>query len=575
MPRSVLRLRFSLGALALAFATRLFAETGDPKPINGFTTSQAAQAAVDAAHARVEQEEKNIKQLEAALAKLMAQQFSAQLRQPDLHDLDEQIDALRRELIDFPARRLAELRDLREGLYCGGCLRTKTEFLRNGWPFPHANQAIIQVPASPEKIAEKAAELDREEAALRDRIAALEQQREQRRNAWQEKLAADQKILDRARAEIDAARERRYRARCDALDALYAVSALHRRESRARDEADAAKERKERDERRDVAKKAREAEEVARKQREQQREAEARAKEQQRLADEARRRGDQAAADAAQQRQEAAKHDADQAAAAREAAEREASARRREVVQSGYNIPPSDEGPPAHPPPTPQRRDVAHAIWEDVSEHFDAAKEALHNGGQDALDHLRSGVEAAKEYVGANDQSDVLERVQERWMVKKDQLLDEATQDTPSTIRDRVQETVTEGLDDLIEHEGDGGKPRSFLEESRIQLIGKIKGAAADLSFDQIRDRIIHNAQQIMYDGKRLTPETTDSETNDAGRKFDESAGAPNLLWNTAPSSGAGLVKGVDRYLQETMNNFFNWSDHDPERGDLAPGSPP
>ena len=575
----MLRLSFQLLLLACTLslvwpATGQAANT-EPAAVYGFTTSEAAQAGVDAAQDRVKQEEKIIAQWDEVIRKLMMESFSDEVHGPDYQDIDDQINELKRQLIDLPARRLAELRDLREGLYCGGCGRTKTDLLSHGEQFPHPGQQALQRAATPDELAKKSAEFDREEANLRERIALLEQQRESRRDAWQQRIQAGRDKLAQAQAARNAAQERRYQARCSTFDALYAVSVLQRRERRAREAEEAAQEKKQRDERGDLARKAKEADAAAHNAQEQQREAEAKAREAQRQADEARRRGDTAAEKDALARGDAAKQEADRASAERERARRDATDYRHDVVQSGLNLPPSDQTGHVTAPPTPSSSTTARVIWEQVGEHFESAKKAFKAGSQDALDYLRSGVDTAKDLAGVNEpQGSLVDRITSRLVEQKDKLVDEATEDAPPLLNDKVGEHVRSGLDDLLEND-ESDKPKSFFEESRLYLVDKIKDHLSDFAVDKIKERVIRNAQNIVYNGQKLAPETTSSDLNDAGKRFDDSVGAPNLIWETAPGRGAGVVKGVENALNQVMDNFFDWSNGEIEHADAAPGQSP
>ena len=77
---------------------------------------------------------------------------------------------LRQKLQDLTQEKALKLEEYRNGLFCSGCNRTKSEILAMGDTFPHPGQHIIR--ATPEQIAAKERELqapiDRTEKELKD-----------------------------------------------------------------------------------------------------------------------------------------------------------------------------------------------------------------------------------------------------------------------------------------------------------------------------------------------------------------------------------------------------------------------
>lgn len=77
---------------------------------------------------------------------------------------------LAKKVADAIANKALQLDEYRQGLFCSGCNRTKSDILSKGEQFPHAGQRIIQ--PTPEQIANKERELqaaiDKLEAELKD-----------------------------------------------------------------------------------------------------------------------------------------------------------------------------------------------------------------------------------------------------------------------------------------------------------------------------------------------------------------------------------------------------------------------
>jgi hypothetical protein len=95
--------------------------------------------------------------------------------------LDPQISSLLGELKALEHRKQVELEELRQGMFCSGCGKTRSEILAAGETFPHSGQQSI--PASPEQIAAAEKEFDDRIRALRRRLDALQAERKQAQSA--------------------------------------------------------------------------------------------------------------------------------------------------------------------------------------------------------------------------------------------------------------------------------------------------------------------------------------------------------------------------------------------------------
>lgn len=67
--------------------------------------------------------------------------------------LDKSLAELKREIAEMIDRRDREMEDYRQGLFCSGCNRTRTDILSKGEQFPHRGQSIVR--PTPEQIAAK------------------------------------------------------------------------------------------------------------------------------------------------------------------------------------------------------------------------------------------------------------------------------------------------------------------------------------------------------------------------------------------------------------------------------------
>ncbi len=98
--------------------------------------------------------------------------------------LEARLRDLERQYAELSAKKAAEMEDYRNGLFCSGCNRTRTDILAHGETFPHPDQHVIQ--ATPEQIAAKERELQapidqilRELAEARPKLARLKAERDE------------------------------------------------------------------------------------------------------------------------------------------------------------------------------------------------------------------------------------------------------------------------------------------------------------------------------------------------------------------------------------------------------------
>jgi hypothetical protein len=85
---------------------------------------------------------------------------------------EKELDRERKALADLAVERKAALEDLRNGAFCTGCGRTRSELLARGESFPHPGQQSR--PATPEELAKAEQDFDNRATVIRRRIAALE-----------------------------------------------------------------------------------------------------------------------------------------------------------------------------------------------------------------------------------------------------------------------------------------------------------------------------------------------------------------------------------------------------------------
>ena len=99
--------------------------------------------------------------------------------QSEIGRLEAEESRLRGKLQSLEAEKDAKLEEYRQGLFCSGCNRTKSEILARGEQFPHPGQHIVR--PTPEQIAAKERELqapiDKTDAALREVIDKLDKAR--------------------------------------------------------------------------------------------------------------------------------------------------------------------------------------------------------------------------------------------------------------------------------------------------------------------------------------------------------------------------------------------------------------
>jgi hypothetical protein len=89
-----------------------------------------------------------------------------------LTPLEKELMAARKDLADLIAEKAQALQDLREGAFCTGCGRTRSELLAKGEGFPHPGQQAR--PATPEELAKAENDYDARIDRLRARVNDLE-----------------------------------------------------------------------------------------------------------------------------------------------------------------------------------------------------------------------------------------------------------------------------------------------------------------------------------------------------------------------------------------------------------------
>lgn len=128
------------------------------------TTASAANLARDITNARA-QWKRDSNEIERLLGKIKSQANT-------LKRVEGELQKLRASLTDLQREKIEALEDMRNGEFCSGCGQTRRALLAKGDPFPHPDQTIRA--ATPEELVKAANEYDERIGRLRERIAEKE-----------------------------------------------------------------------------------------------------------------------------------------------------------------------------------------------------------------------------------------------------------------------------------------------------------------------------------------------------------------------------------------------------------------
>ena len=143
--------------------------------------------------------------LAVSATRVAAQQVISFGRSSELLRLDRDIDKARKKVADLRAQKAQTFDEMRRGLYCNKCWRSKSEIERGGENFYRHLQDVKgqAVAAPPEKIEQKMREYDAQIAQAQNEVDQVEQERQ--------RTEADERAAQQREAERQQAEDRRKR----------------------------------------------------------------------------------------------------------------------------------------------------------------------------------------------------------------------------------------------------------------------------------------------------------------------------------------------------------------------------
>jgi len=529
MPAS--RLWFGLSALLVFSAACQAAD---------FASSAEAKAAAAAAAARCSGARGALTGAAEELAAAQRRYSELESSGPDQRDLRREAARLAGQIQRLRLEENEAIYELRQGLYCSQCMRSKSEIERGGENF-YAHLQRVQghvVAATPEQVDQKAREYDDKIGELNGQYQSLELQMAARVQQHKQRLAA---------ALLAVAQQRSHYAQLQSQSALACYEYANDMqdaavlESRERALAQAEEERRRR--------------ELARRRLEEKRSAQLAARA-------------QAAAEASARRAMA------QAAPPPEMpASSDSASDRSALPQPSGNPPDSDTPsptvrPPAlvteHRQPAPDPEELAHE-WAEMR---DSARQAVFaNSATDAaagsasmLEELSNDLAPPAQGSWAERTAVALARARElaagalqNWKREAessipDRALDEALAYGPPTIPERVQRQVKGALDDLVE---------SAAGPRMASLAEPVTQALAERATTALQERVARTVDETMLRlGKRTEPA---DEASRLQSEFEAAASPTKLLLQTWPAQGGRAIAGLKAYQGELLDKFIRY----------------
>lgn len=524
----------------LAVAVSVLAGPEGPPPVSylGFHSSADATAAVDSLKDAIEAAESEVDLNEHLVAEVSDVNFKLRIRGPNYSKIDDQISRVQNQIRAVQREKAAALDDIREGLFCSGCGKTKTEILKNERVFPHPGQTVIHMtPADlAARLAAKAAEFDNQINPLQQQIALLNRQKEQAKRDWETSVARTEAMLDRARRARDDAQEKLNRLRWDLIDAEAAAQLLPRMEKWARDAWDTMQRRRRDDERRTQERQVAEAKRLAEDSGRQETYWRQREKWLADLEAGARSRNDAAAVDAARQEREVAQRNLDSATRNRVDAVTSYNSAIREA-QSGDSSPPSPYAGPSY-----DTKSRLAGLYDDASA---GARRLTENG----LDALRDLAKKKQSEAMGDNMLDLLMKQQDKWLEKQ---LDYG----PQTLDSAISKYTRNAINNVLPNDNDG-TPSGVV---RTQIVDQLKNWIHDTMNDITRDLFVSTTKDAMFGpDQSLAVPTGNEELDRAQRDFELAVSPGSLFYDAAPFVGGRSIIGVKKYAERAQKKFFDW----------------
>ena len=547
---------------ALAIGVAIFA--GSARGAN-YKDSASATAAANSAKARIEAARERRISITDQIATLQAVRNESRAYKRDLDRIEARMREKAKKLARLRWEKANALEELRLGLYCSQCMRSKTEIESQGTGFYDHLQDVHghPIPATQEQIDAKARDFDAKIQAVlnelqglqgEERAALAERDKEDREAVA--KINALQSLLGTAMGEEGAARSEYNQATNEA-------SVLAQKE---RWQAGLEKLRKEQEARSRVADEA-----LKRKKEEwdlanidrQKRDAERRELQAMSLAELLARRRE---LDAQQQQlaeARAARQQADQLQRQREEL---AAQRARDAPPSEAPASPRTPAEPVRPPdPVADFRARVDSIFPKVAQtgYLDqpSIEELSAPPAQDVTDMWGTKFDAAmtqaRESLGnltGRARDALREQLTETIKGLPDRMLDNALEYGPPTFNERIQQGASTTLEQLSSSGSEAAEPKSLGGRLFATLKEHVIDAISERATDEARKRVVD------YAANSLRSEPVGSEaTQRAQRDFENTVSPANLIWNTFPLYGGRAIKGLKTYLTDVQTSFWNY----------------
>lgn len=547
---------------------------------NGFEGTIQARAAQLGAETRVKAAERTIKTNEDLLRTTEHSYWTLSIQGADHTLTDLSITEVRSKLSLLGTERILALAEIKAGLFCSGCGRTKSEILRLGQTFPHPGMHILNLTGGEldARIKAKEAEYAGKETALQRQLDLLLARRQTEENAWQQKLAALRETIKQATAALNTARDERHKAALELIRAESAITMLA-----LYDKWDAEGRKAVEDRRKSEERKMREDDLT---------QAEAKVPEQESLVDragfkarlheleaeEARERNDPVAEKKANDERDRALTEQKAANRLLQSSEKEATLLQRDNLLNAVGAP--LEKTDVVLPKGTKRIDFQ--LPEELDGMRVAGKELVHRElerlyhdrgdlARDVIDRLVTdyGPEASNRFQIVKDGDDLLrnyakwkeegtlaEHLREKGLKYTDDLVSEKLNYGPNTFRDQLSSNYEEAIDGLLKRDKES-ESWGFL-----QLGNALVDKAKDYAVEKTEGTFLDFMHEIIY-GKesRLTLSAGNSRVDDAASEFEQSVSAPTLIYDTFPFTGGRSVLGLKRYLNRAKDDFFKYFD--------------
>lgn len=213
----------------LALALSLLGAAPGSYGAASYQTSADARASYQQAQSRENSARVRSAQLRAQLSRARQRAGQIQSEGPrGLREIDAKIADLRSKIPALIAEKLDTLQEMAQGLFCSGCMQTRSQILAKGEEFPHSGQHIV--PATPEMLAQKEAEFDQKISDAKRELDDLQRQRNQLIDAYNKELAAAQQPIAALERDLTDAEREASSAASEAFRARGEMSFLEQKE---------------------------------------------------------------------------------------------------------------------------------------------------------------------------------------------------------------------------------------------------------------------------------------------------------------------------------------------------------